>query len=125
LWLQDHVINKPDPVTVAMQSPTKYSPHIARMIKHRTDPTRYARHPTFDPTGPAPNINCEQPHEQFFHAPFAIWLTNSCDINTEKCCRPVRPHKVWAMIGFNDTKADALYKIPATIAIRRARSAPG
>jgi hypothetical protein len=120
LWLQDFVTTKPDPVSHLLATPTAYAARVARFIRHRADLKPNPGYPAYDPNGPAPSVAYPQPHEDFFQAPFAIWIGGR-----NKRCRPIRPHELWELIGFESPSADALTRLHPATALRRLRTTPG
>ena len=79
LWLQDFITSKPDAISNAIETPTPHATRIARLIKHRADVEPPRGYPTFDTHGPAPSIAHHQPYEDFFGAPFTVWINSSHD----------------------------------------------
>ncbi len=81
--------------------------------------------PVYDPTGPAPSLLHVNPaQEEFFDAPFGIWLPHD-DQQQSDTCRPVLRHEIPLLLGLSETNTHHILQAPWPIALQRLRTVPG
>ena len=67
---------------------------------------------------PEPSIVLSVPDEEFFNSVFGIWLGGDF---SDRCCRPIRMHKVWGDLGLRKNRVEQLLNLRHEEYMRRAR----
>jgi hypothetical protein len=79
----------------------------------------------YDPTGPAPSLSHINPaQEDFFNAPFGIWLPHD-DQQQSDTCRPVLRHETPLLLGLSETNTHQLLQAPWPTVLQRLHAVLG
>jgi hypothetical protein len=140
LWMNDLAV-KPAPAVFKLRDEHEQSAHTAKLVKLLSDAKPSDGWRTFCPSRPGPNISRPRPEEDFFAAPFALWLEpdetkilrmpNQRDgseptrIRLAPACRPISTHEILKLLGVDEGVIQACRFIPEDIVISHARRTPG
>ncbi len=103
----------------------KFSSRVVKQVRLRHKPGPMNGFPVYDPTGPAPSLLHVNPaQEEFFDAPFGIWLPHD-DQQQSDTCRPVLRHEIPLLLGLSETNTHHILQAPWPIALQRLRTVPG